>query len=90
MKAIITNLSPSELFARAVDNARRASNAIDELTESSLDEGETVTDRAVLVARHAMVLSEAFSIIDSLAYGELHDCVAPSRVEPVTDNPNAN
>jgi hypothetical protein len=77
-KTIITNLSPGELLKVALDNARRASDAIDELMSSPLDPGETLTDRAMLTAAHARVLSEAFSIVDSLMQAEAEAEIAQS------------
>jgi hypothetical protein len=63
---IITDMSPGELFTRAIDEARRASAEIDRLLITVFEPGETREDRALTVAGHARVLAEAFAIIDSL------------------------
>lgn len=91
-KAIITTLSPNELFAAALHNARHASDQIDELMASQLDSNETPMDRAVKVCAHAVRLSEAFAIIDSLADIAAEDPAPHTELEPepTTTNPLAN
>lgn len=78
---IITDMSISELFARAIDNARRATAEIDRLFTAVFEPGETREDRALKVASHARVLAEAFSIIDSISLA------ATDELQPACDCP---
>jgi len=78
---IITDMSPTELFARAVDNARRATAEIDRLFLTAFEPGETREDRALKVAAHARVLAEAFAIIDSISLA------AADELQPACDCP---
>jgi hypothetical protein len=100
---LITSAPPGELFSRAVNDARRARDAIDKLTNSPLDAGEEPRDRLIRMANHGIVLSEAFTIIDTLlsAVAEAEaadiddepcDCPActPQRNAPDGDRSNAN
>jgi hypothetical protein len=64
---IVTNLSPGQLFVRALDTARTASAEITRLRSAPLAPGETLEDRTRSVAVHAHALAEAFDIIDALA-----------------------
>jgi hypothetical protein len=64
---IITNLSPGELVGQAIEQANEAAREIHELATSPFEPGETVLDRALLVARHAFALAEAWSVIDTMA-----------------------
>lgn len=65
---IITDMSPEQLLAHAVKRANTAANEIAELATSPFEPGETQLDRALLVARHAFVLAEAWQIIDAMAH----------------------
>ena len=64
---IVTNLSPGELLAAAVNTAQSESAAILDLANAKLADNEALTDRLKVIAKHAIKLAEAFMVIDSLA-----------------------
>ncbi len=64
---MIIPMSIDELFAAALDQARRARDEIFALVTTALDEGETPADRSLKVAPHAIALADAFTLIDQLA-----------------------
>jgi hypothetical protein len=66
---LITSEPPGELFSRSVDKARRARDAIDALTNAPPAAGESPQDRFMRMANQAIVLAEAFTIIDTLLSG---------------------
>ena len=89
MSRNIHDLIEGALFTDALTAARQATADIIAMGAEPLGRGESLADRTLLIARAALVLADAFSVIDSLC---LPDSPRELRVEvtPLPDNPNVN
>jgi hypothetical protein len=89
---IVTDMSPEELARHYLNIARGEAKAIQDLASRPLNvaAGETLVDRALLTARHAIVLADAFETLDAitlmLAEAKRADAAADSAPSQPSDH----